>query len=321
MNRKWLRSYFYFSKKERRAVLLLLSLIILFAVSPRLFPFIVKPKQILVDTAFLQQIKTVKQHIPAEKPFSAVAPEASSIYHSDNTNAIISLRVFDPNTVSEAALLQMGLRAKLVRTLINYRSKGGKFRKPSDLARIYGMDDITFEKLTPYIKIQTSNTGELRATNTSLTFKNNERSFTENASSSYKIDINTADTTDWKRLPGIGSRLALRIVNFREKLGGFRSVAQVAETYALPDSTYRRILPMLAHSTTDLRTLNVNAATLQELQQHPYISYAIAKAIVAYRAQHGAFSGLEDLQRIMLINDSTYQKMYPYLRVQDKKSP
>ena len=321
MNRKWLRSYFYFSKKERRAVLLLLSLIIIFALSPRIFPFIVKPKQIPVDTAFLQQMKNLKQHFPADKPFSAVAPEASSIDHSDNTNAIIRPRVFDPNTVSEAALLQMGLRPKLVRTLINYRSKGGKFRKPSDLARIYGMDEKTYESIAPFIQIRDADLGDLSANRKGPTFNQNEAAFKGNHSASFKIDINTADTTDWKRLPGIGSRLALRIVNFREKLGGFRSVDQVAETYALPDSTYRLILPMLVHKATEMRTLNINAASVQELQQHPYISYAIAKAIVAYRTQHGAFGRVEDLQRIMLMTDSIYQRIYPYLSVESNKKP
>ncbi|MBM3440960.1 MAG: hypothetical protein FJX94_08930 [Bacteroidetes bacterium] len=319
MNRKWLRSYFYFSKKERRAVLLLLMLIIVFAVSPRIFPFIVKPKQIPVDTAFLQQMKTVKQHFSADKPFSAVAPEASSNDFDDKNNAIIRASVFDPNDVSETALLQMGLRPKLVRTLINYRSKGGKFRKPSDLARIYGMDEKTFASLAPYIHIKDAYSGQSVANKNGPTFNQHETAFKGNFSASLKIDINKADTTEWKRLPGIGSRLASRIVNFREKLGGFRSVTQVAETYALPDSTYRLILPMLAHSTTDMRTLNINAATLQELQQHPYISYPIAKAIVAYRAQQGAFSRVEDLQRIMLMNDSIYQKISPYLSVGSNK--
>lgn len=321
MNRKWLRSYFYFSKKERRAVLLLLSLIIIFALSPRIFPFIVKPKQIPIDTAFLQQIKNLKQHFPADKPFSAVAPEASSIDHSDNTNAIIRPRVFDPNTVSEAALLQMGLRAKLVRTLMNYRSKGGKFRKPSDLARIYGMDEKTYESIAPFIQIKDAHSGASVANRNGPTFNHNETAFKGKHSASLKIDINTADTTEWKYLPGIGSRLALRIVNFREKLGGFRSVAQVAETYALPDSTYRLILPMLVHNATDIRTLNINTASLQELRQHPYISYAIAKAILAYRTQHGAFGRVEDLQRIMLMTDSIYQRIYPYLSVESNKKP
>ncbi len=321
MNRKWLRSYFYFSKKERRAVLLLLSLIIIFALTPRVFPFIIKPKEIPIDTAFLQQMKSLKQDFPADKPFSAVAPEATSVDHSDNTNAIIRPRVFDPNTVSEAALLQMGLRAKLVRTLINYRSKGGKFRKPSDLARIYGMDQKTYENIAPFIQIRDADLRDLAANTKGPTSNQSEAAFKGNHSASFKIDVNTADTTDWKRLPGIGSRLALRIVNFREKLGGFRSVAQVAETYALPDSTYRLILPMLVYKAMDMRTLNINAASLQELQQHPYISYTIAKAIVAYRTQHGAFGRVEDLQRIMLMTDSIYQRIYPYLSVESNKNP
>ena len=46
------------------------------------------------------------------------------------------------------------------------------------------------------------------------------------------VDINTADTTAFISLPGIGSKLAARIVNFRDKLGGFYSIDQVGETLA-----------------------------------------------------------------------------------------
>ena len=55
------------------------------------------------------------------------------------------------------------------------------------------------------------------------------------------IDVNTADTTAFISLPGIGSKLAARIITFREKLSGFYSVEQIGETYGLPDSTFQKI--------------------------------------------------------------------------------
>ena len=325
MFRKWLRSYFYFSKKERRAIVLLLLLIIIFAISPRIFPFVMKPRAFPVDTAFIHNMQSVRQASSANKSYlgreQAVAPEASLFGQAENTHTGLRPQIFDPNTVSEAVLISMGLRIKLVRTLLNYRNKGGRFRKASDLARIYGMDEDTYQQLAPYVQIHSFDEAISAESKNTFPYQQPTSSFKASAAASYQVDINTADTTDWKRLPGIGSRLAFRIVNFREKLGGFVSVSQVAETYALPDSTFQLIRSKLVHRTSDLRTLNVNAATLQELQQHPYISYATAKAIVAYRAQHGSFSRVEDLRRIMLLTDSAYQKMYPYLRVQDKKIP
>ncbi len=131
------------------------------------------------------------------------------------------------------------------------------------------------------------------------------------------IDINTADTTAFIALPGIGNKLANRIVEFRNKLGGFYKVEQVAETYALPDSTFQKIKSRLTISTIAVQQININTATVDELKSHPYIRYYIANAIVQYRNQHGNFLAADDLKKITLITDSAFNKMLPYLKVVD----
>src|SRR6185436_20843184 len=104
------------------------------------------------------------------------------------------------------------------------------------------------------------------------------------------IDINTADTTAFISLPGIGSKLAVRIVTFREKLGGFYSVLQIGETFGLPDSTFQKIKQYLKLENTTIKKININTATVDELKAHPYIKWSIANPIVAYRNEHGRFS-------------------------------
>ncbi len=76
------------------------------------------------------------------------------------------------------------------------------------------------------------------------------RAYTTNYATHYRpspapIDINTADTTALIALPGIGSKLAGRIVSFRDKLGGFNSVNQISEVYGLRDSVFQILLPYL----------------------------------------------------------------------------
>jgi competence ComEA-like helix-hairpin-helix protein len=127
------------------------------------------------------------------------------------------------------------------------------------------------------------------------------------------VDINLADTTAFIALPGIGSKLAERIVRFREKLGGFYSIEQIGEVYGLADSVFQKIRPLFQMATFTIKKININTASLDELKAHPYIRFNIAKSIIAYREQHGIFTTIEDLKKLVLMTEDIYTKAYPYL--------
>ena len=135
----------------------------------------------------------------------------------------------------------------------------------------------------------------------------------ESKGSKHFVEINSADTTAFIMLPGIGSKLALRIINFRDKLGGFYSVDQVGETYGLADSTFQKIRQYLTLKITDVKKININTATKDEMKTHPYLKWALANAIVEYRTQHGNYSSLEDIKKISLITNDVFEKLKNYL--------
>ena len=128
-----------------------------------------------------------------------------------------------------------------------------------------------------------------------------------------ETDINLADSAAWSSLPGIGEKLAVRIIRFREKLGGFYQVEQVAETFGLPDSGFQKIKPFLRLSAISLRGINPNSATKEELQSHPYIRWQIAKAIIDYRLQHGGFRTIDELLQLAQMDAARFEKLKPYL--------
>ena len=130
------------------------------------------------------------------------------------------------------------------------------------------------------------------------------------------IEINSADTTAFISLPGIGTKLALRIVTFREKLGGFYSVEQIGETYGLADSTFQKIKQYLKLDNPSVKKININTATVDEMKTHPYIKFSIANPLVAYRSEHGSFSKVEDIKKVMAVTDDIYKKIVPYLTLQ-----
>lgn len=127
------------------------------------------------------------------------------------------------------------------------------------------------------------------------------------------ININTADSAEWERLPYIGSGYAGRIVRFRERLGGFHSVIQVSETYGLPDSVFNKIQPLLRLGNESLRKIDVNDTDEKSLANHPYINTKLARAIIRFRSANGRFRQVEDLKRLPLVNDSIYRKIEKYL--------
>jgi competence ComEA-like helix-hairpin-helix protein len=212
---------------------------------------------------------------------------------------------FDPNVLAVENWQKLGVREKTIATIQNYLHKGGHFYKPEDLKKIYGILPDEYTRLEPYIRIATTSPANTKAALKNETFSNKPR-YT-------LVDINTADTSAFVALPGIGGKLALRIVNFRDKLGGFYSVDQIAEIYGLPDSSFKKIKPFLKLEITPVKKFNINSASKDEMKSHPYIKWNLANAIVEYRNQHGNFSSIEDLKNISLITPDVFDKIKFYL--------
>jgi competence protein ComEA len=228
-----------------------------------------------------------------------------------------SLFYFDPNTISPEGWRRLGLREKTVSTIINYRNKGGKFRTASDLQKIYGLRSEDFERIKSYARIENRSEEKIPTPKMDGPLdKNIVKGDPVHTPHKLEVDVNISDTTAWIALPGIGSKLSARIINFRDKLGGFYSIDQVAETFGLPDSTFKKIRPFLKISSADVIKINVNTAAADELKKHPYIRWQLANAIVAYRNEHGSFKELTDLKNIMAITSDAYEKMRQYLTVE-----
>jgi len=236
---------------------------------------------------------------------------------SYNENDIIKgeLFYFNPNIITGSEWKRLGLRDKTIKTIENYRSKGGHFYKPEDLQKIYGLHNDEYERLKPYIKIgsNASKTNEVFVSPVPKDEIPPSKTYTSRYSI---IDVNTADTTAFISLPGIGSKLAARIITFREKLGGFYSVEQIGETYGLPDSTFQKINQYLKLDNSAVKKININTATVDEMKAHPYIKYSLANPIITYRNEHGSFSKVEDIKKVMVVTDEIYKKIAPYLAVQ-----
>lgn len=220
-----------------------------------------------------------------------------------------SLFLFDPNTASGAEWQRLGVRDKTVSSIQKYIAKGGRFREAADIKKIWGLPEQQARQLLPFVRI------EHAQPDARPSFPTYERKgFTKRTI--LTIDINSADSMAYDALPGIGPGYAKRIIKFRDNLGGFYSIDQVGETFGLPDSTFQKIRPFLQVPGGQVRRININTATLEELKAHPYIRFQIANAIIQYRNQHGIFSNIDDVKKIMTVSEEIFIKVSPYLATQ-----
>jgi competence protein ComEA len=325
---KWsefIKDYLTFSRKERIGILTVVSVILLTFFLPDILSKAASNRPIKMDTTWMAAVKRSEIKVQDSSSDHYQKNDNENVYtyqydkrkSSYNENDIIKgeLFYFDPNTISSSEWKRLGLRDKTIKTIENYLSKGGHFYKPADLQKIYGLHDDEYERLKLYIKIE-SNIPKTKEAFLSPRSKDEiQPSKTYGARYSI-IDVNTADTTAFISLPGIGSKLAVRIITFREKLGGFYSVEQIGETYGLPDSTFQNIKQYLKLDNLSVKKININTATVDEMKSHPYIKYNLANPIVAYRNEHGAFSKIEDVKKVMVVTDEIYKKIAPYLSLQ-----
>lgn len=323
---KWqefVRDYLSFTRKERIGMLILSGLMLIVFFLPQIIPASLNNKEVLLDTAWLKTVQKLEIKSPdsgeeyerdkEEENINAYQFDRSKSNYFEKKLPKAELFYFDPNTISEAGWKKLGLRDKLIGTIQRYLNKGGHFSRAEDLQRIYGLHPDEYARLAPYIQITSPEKTEEHIRDNA---KTENRGFKTNISSSEKIDINTADTSAFISLPGIGSKLAARIVNFRDKLGGFYSAEQIRETYGLPDSTFQKIRQYLQLDNSYIKKININTATVDELKAHPYIKFSLASPIVAYRNEHGPFAKIEDLKKVMVISDEIYKKIIPYITAQ-----
>ncbi|WP_245942143.1 ComEA family DNA-binding protein [Algoriphagus chordae] len=131
-----------------------------------------------------------------------------------------------------------------------------------------------------------------------------------------RIPFSEADSVTLQIVPGIGQSTAGRIVKFRESLGGLHSKSQLSEVYGLKPETIDAIWEYFDFSPAIFRKIKINQVEIDELRQHPYVSYAEAKVIVAFRDQHGDYQNSDDLLKIKIFKQEWINKISPYLDFQ-----
>lgn len=318
MWKRFIYDYLSFTKRERTGILVLLVLIAFFIILPFLFPFFehTSPTDASEFKKQIEQLKIREADTSFKYAKRNIDKDEYQAYREPDYNRRNvgkpkgDLFAFDPNTLEADGWKRLGVRDKTIATIQKFIQKGGRFYKAEDLGKIWGLHEDEVQRMIPFVQIKQA----IKETYPEKKqYENRVYQKTEHLTTA--VDINIADTTELIALPGIGSKLSQRIVGFRDKLGGFYKVDQIGETYGLPDSVFQKIKSRFILKTVSVHQININTAAIDEMKTHPYLRYAIANAIVQYRTQHGNFSTVEELKKIMLVTDDIFNKAAPYLTV------
>lgn len=310
---KVIRNAFGFSQKETNGTILLFAIVGLLLFLPFIQTLLIKQRfenstnKVFQDSivAFLENLQPTKEPIFPE----------------------IELAPFDPNQLSKEDWLKLGLNEKVAQRIENYRKKGGKFRKKEDLLRVYDFPEDLYQTIEPFIAIQGTNSQKKPSKKTFKQYKFEENKYSErkfarkDTSQSQKhsqqkiakFDLNQADTSYLKKLKGIGEKRAMNIIKYREKLGGFASIEQISEVWGLDSVSISNLKKYAYISPNSWKKIAINTAAVDDLKNHPYIGFRLANTIVNYRLQHGKFKDEADFAKIKAIDETTLQKLKPYL--------
>lgn len=304
------QSFFHFTKRERRGLLAFLVLMLLLLCCPFVYRHWIhppRPLQIRLEPYTPQEEKTT--WASSGNNHAERYRHTNDVKHTSVEREAVksTLFYFDPNQITAEDWIRLGVKPRTAETIVKYRTKGGRFRQPEDLKKIWGLSPALADQLMPYVRMATEQV--VRNIPPGQVMPKRYQ-----PASPAMLNINRSDSAEWEALPGIGPALARRILRFRTMLGGFYSVDQVAETFGLPDSTFQRIRSRLQCNAADLVKISINNASPDQLKQHPYIRFGYARKWEAYRHQHGGIRSREELQQALLMPDSAFGKLMPYLQ-------
>ena len=289
-----MNAYFDFSKGEFNGLIALIVLVVLIAVTPDVYRFIMpEPEDPVVEQLAIKRLEFgVKQ--PRRFNDRRVTKENPKKERS------YSLFPFDPNTINIDDWQKLGLSFKQSAAIIKYLEKGGKFRKAEDLQKMYTITPEIYKRISPYVKIEDKYAGNIKA----KAFVPKETKI---------IEINEADSAALIEIKGIGPAFANRIIKYRARIGGFYRKEQLLEVFGLDSIKYEEIRNQISVDGQKIKRININIARLEDFKGHPYIRYKQINAIIEYRKQHGNYSNIADLNKVAILDPETVERLAPYL--------
>ncbi len=282
-----------FSKRSRRAILIFTGVMLVLVLIPRVY-FLLHP----ADGFEFHQTELQKE---AFEKFEYKKKD-KTVYNKKNRFSRPKSK-FDPNQYSEEQWMTLGLSKKQVAVLMKYKSSG--FYAPEDLKKVFVISDEFFNIIKDSLIYPQKPTREYR--NETVLISSEIR----------KVELNSASLEELMDVKGIGKFYAEKIIQKRNELQGFVNENQLLEIWKFDSEKLETISPYITVNSMLVQPFDINTVSVNELKKHPYFSYNIANSIVKLRTQLGSYKRIEDLKKSVLISDELYEKIKPYVMVEN----
>ena len=268
-------TYFNFNRKEKVVVITLSVLIVVLTIVLNVGYSTYIPNPLDVDESKLNFVQLNEDG------------NASAAYYSTNQSDVVStlhtpeLHDFDPNIIAIHDWVNMGFSQKQAESIVNYRERFGPFKRKEDLKRVYVVSEKKYAEIEPYIKISNQENNDHNIPDKPIVVQNKV------------IELNTATLEELMSLRGIGEGYGNRIINYRNKIGGFVEFNQI-ETLSISDDAKLALKEYAIINPDAVQKTNINRASKDELKAIPFSNWSVVSAILKQR-DLGVISNLDFL--------------------------
>lgn len=276
MTLETIKSYFKFSRGQGFGIFLLFAIIIVLQIG-----------------YFFSDFSSISTPTPEKEKWLSMQSQIDSM-KVEKLNYVPKIYPFNPNFITDFKGYKLGMSVAEIDRLLAFRKENKYVNSPKEFQAVTQVSDSLMDAISPYFKFPD--------------WVNNRKEFKDFKKQPFKafakkekivlIDINQATQEDLIKIYGIGEVISLRILKFKESLGGFVSMEQMKDIWGLSPEVIANLNSHFKVSVLpNLKKIDINNASIKELSQFPYFKYPISKKIVTYRSMNGDFKNAEDLTK------------------------
>lgn len=272
-----IKSFFKYSRQQRTGVFLLFIIIIALQLA-----------------YFFVDFSSFSKESPEKEKWLSLQSQIDSL-KQEKLDYVPKIYPFNPNFITDYKGYKLGMSVPEIDRLLAFRKQNKYVNSAKEFQAVTKVSDSLLNVISPYFKFPdwVNNKKEFRDykkyPNTAFTKKEKI----------VIIDINQATQEDLIKIYGIGEAISIRILKFKESLGGFVSMEQMNDVWGLSPEVIENLNTHFKISATPtVRKIDINNASIKELSLFPYFKYPISKNIVTFRSMNGDIKNIEDLTKI-----------------------
>lgn len=288
-----IKSYFVFNSSQRNGILFLLLLLSGFAVINNYIDFTTEN---LLDTN--------------SKEVLAVQKELDSIRTLLIESNQPKIHPFNPNFITDFKGYKLGMSSEEIDRLLDYRKQNKWINSKEDFKKVTKVSDSFLDQISSYFKFPDW------ISNPKPKYSDWRKGFKEKTFDQ-KIDLNSATQLELKKVNGIGEALSKRIIDYRDKLGGFTNDIQLYEVYGLDYQLTDKVRNDFTVKTPkEIIKMNLNKISASDIATVPGISFELAKRIWEFRILNERIVDFIELKKIEGLTERKLQGIQLYLKLE-----